>query len=65
MSFLQKCVQCKHFRPIEDRVGKCKLFGNITIARMNEYLCGKDAKLFKPSAPDPSLKNFGAPEILF
>lgn len=63
--FIQTCVKCKHFRFIEDRVGRCVLFGNLAIARINENLCGKSAKFFEPCAPKPPLEKFRAPDVDF
>lgn len=61
----QTCIKCKNFRVIEDRVGRCVLFGNIAIARINENLCGKSAKFFEPGTPNPSLNKFSAPDVVF
>ena len=38
------CARCKFYRSSDDLVGKCKLFGDLTLARSKEYLCGKRGK---------------------
>jgi hypothetical protein len=44
---LRACWKCEYYRPLEDRLGYCKLFGNTTLARMHKDLCTPEGKWFK------------------
>ena len=47
MSKLRACWKCAHFRPQEDRLGYCKLFGDTAFARIHKALCAPEGKWFK------------------
>jgi hypothetical protein len=47
MSKLRACWKCAHFRPQEDRLGYCKLFGDTSFARLHKALCAPEGKWFK------------------
>ena len=53
MSALKSCFRCVNYRPLEEKLGYCKLFQCIENARANETLCGKFGKWFReaPQAP--------------
>ena len=62
---LLKCVQCRHFRPREDKLGYCMLFGSIHNARTNESLCGRLARFFyPPSSPEAAVIQIKCPSTL-
>lgn len=44
---LRVCWKCEYFRPLEDRLGYCKLFGDTTLARLRKDLCTPEGKWFK------------------
>lgn len=47
MNTLKSCFRCVNYRPLEEKLGYCKLFQCIENARANESLCGKLGKWFK------------------
>ena len=60
MNTLKSCFRCVNYRPLEEKLGYCKLFQCIENARANESLCGKLGKWFKET---PS-GTFESPKII-
>lgn len=56
---LRVCWKCEYFRPLEDRLGYCKLFGDTTLARLRKDLCTPEGKWFKeaPRVVEPKKKD--------
>ena len=51
------CIRCVYYRPLEDRLGYCKIFQCTENARANETLCGKSGKWFKDQVRSTCDKN--------
>lgn len=45
-SKIPQCHTCTHYKPLEDLLGECHIFGNIYNAREHRGLCGPDGKYF-------------------
>jgi len=47
-AFRQPCYKCVHYIVVEEKVGACKLFGElIKLARESKALCGPAGKYFE------------------
>ena len=44
---LKKCCDCIYFKVLQNKVGYCKLFGELEVARKSKKNCGPDARYFK------------------
>jgi hypothetical protein len=49
---MRPCFLCKHYRPLEDKLGVCALFHDIKNARYSSLLCGPIGKWFELKRSD-------------